>query len=311
MREVILFKTIAFLNGKGFEVTSFLGSNSCFDLIARRGSECFMVKVYSNVDSFRKEQAEELKKLSRAFSAIALIVGEKSKLFSLKQNTVYERHSLPVMNLQTFFSVFDSSIPAVHSFKGKTIVELDAEKLKEKRRELDLTLSELSKKTGLSRESLYRFEHGYSTSVETAKKLERALGAELIAEKNLIEEFLEAKPKKEKGFEFDESLKDDVLEKMHDMGLNLLELQHSPFHAVGEKNEWIVIDKGKEKQELKKKVLVLEKAKAVLNAHSLIITKKYKLERISSTPVIQEEELNSYRKINELLEEIKKRERKK
>ena len=162
-------KAISFLKSLGFEVSSFLDSNSCFDLVAKRSDLKIVIKVYSNIDGFRKEQAEELLKISNAFNAVALVLGEKTKAFTLKKGIVYERHSIPAMNYFTFVSVFDSVVPAVKFFKGKTIVELDSNELREKRNELDLTLEELAKRTGITKESLYRLEHGFKTSLETAK----------------------------------------------------------------------------------------------------------------------------------------------
>jgi len=194
-------------------------------------------------------------------------------------------------------------------FKGKTIVELEKDKLKEKRNELDLTLEELASKTGITKESLYRLEHGFNTSLETAKKLEKLLKADLIIEKNLLEDFIKIRDEKEKKEVFNEKFDDSSLEKIHSLGLDLIEFRHAPFKAFGIKKEFLLIDTGKEKTEIKKKALMLEKTKAVFDSHSLIITKKFNLEKISSTPVIEEQELDSYSKAKELMQEIKKREK--
>ncbi|MBU1120949.1 helix-turn-helix domain-containing protein, partial [Candidatus Micrarchaeota archaeon] len=206
-------------------------------------------------------------------------------------------------------SMLSSFSPYVKSFKGRGIVEINADKLRDKRKELQLSLEKLAERVGLAKESLYRFEHGASTSLETAKKLEEVLKTDLILEKNLLEEFYKSQLQKKKEL-FGEKIRDEVLEKIHGMGLDLIELSHSPFKAVGSKKEYLIIDKGKEKQELKKKALVLEKTKAVLDTHSLIITKKFDLSNIASTAVMKEEELDSYKKIQELMAEVKKRENK-
>lgn len=324
MRELVLMKAISFLKTQGFNVSTFLDSNSCFDLVANRSDLKLVVKVYSNIDGFRKEQAEELQKIAKAFEAVVLIIGEKTKAFTMKKGLVYERHSIPAMNYSTFVSIFDTVVPSVKYFKGKSIVELDSDKLREKRDNLDLTLDELAKKTGITKESLYRLEHGFSTSIETAKKLEKLLKADLIIEKNLLEDFVQIRKEKEKQtfsekFDqksdsqsiFDEKFDDSALEKIHSLGLDVIEFRHAPFKAFGTKKEFLLIDKGKEKTDLTKKALVLEKTKAVFDSHSLILTKKFNLERIASTPIMQEEELDSYSKANELMKEIKKREKKK
>ena len=304
---MLLMKAISFLKSQGFNVSTFMDSNSCFDLVANRSDLKLVVKVYSNIDGFRKEQSIELQKIANAFNAIVLLIGEKTKVFILKKGVVYERHSIPAMNYSTFVSVFDTMVPSIKFFKGKTIVELESDKLKEKRNEFDLTLEELAKKTGITKESLYRLEHGFKTSLETAKKLEKLLKADLIVERNLLEEFTKEKPEKEI---FDQKFNDVTLEKIHSLGLDVIEFNHAPFKAFGIKKEFLLIDKGNEKNELNKKALVLEKTKAVFNSHSLIITKKFSLDKIASTPIIEEEELDSYSKAKDLMKEIKKREEK-
>ncbi len=322
MRELLLMKTISFLKNSGFTVSTFFDSNSCFDLIAKREDLNLLVKVYSNIDGFRKEQAEELQKIAKAFSAVVLLIGEKTKAFEMKKGIVYERHLIPAMNYQTFVSIFDTAVPLMKYFKGKTIVELETDRLREKRREMDLTLEELAKKTGITKESLYRLEHGFKTSLETAKRLEKLLKADLILEKNLLEEFVSAQPEEKQTFFkkfdqknssgiFDKTFDDSSLEKIHSLGLDVIEFKHAPFKAFGTKKEFLLIDKGKEKKDLQKKAFALEKTKAVFDSHSLIITKKFNLQKISSTPIIEEQELDSYSKARELMSEIKKREKKK
>ena len=312
MREMLLMKAISFLKTQGFNVSTFMETNSCFDLVANRSDLKLVVKVYSNIDGFRKEQAEELEKIAKAFEAVVLIIGEKTKAFTLKKGVVYERHSIPSMTYSTFVSIFDTVVPSIKYFKGKSIVGLDSDRLREKRDDLDLTLEELAKKTGITKESLYRLEHGFSTSLETAKKLEKLLKADLILEKNLLEDFVENRKNKDKEEKvFDENFDDASLEKIHSLGLDVIEFKHAPFKAFGTKKEFLLIDKGKEKSDLTKKALVLEKTKAVFDSHSLILTKKFNLERISSTPILEEQELDSYSKANELMKEIKKREKRK
>ncbi len=311
MRELILMKAISFLKTQGFNVSTFLDTNSCFDLVAKRSDLKLVIKIYSNIDGLRKEQSEELKKIAEAFNAVVLIIGEKTKAFILKKGIVYERHLIPAMNYSTFVSVFDTVVPSVKYFKGKSIVEIDSEALKEKRKEKDFTLEELAKKTGITKESLYRLEHGFSTSLETAKKLEKLLKADLIMEKNLLEDFVSVSKENKDEKIFPEKFDDEALAKIHSLGLDVLEFRHAPFKAFGTKKEFLFIDKGKEKTEMHKKALVLEKTKAVFDSHSLILTKKFNLERISLTPVMHEEELDSYSKARELMKEIKKREKEK
>ena len=102
MRETILLRTAAILKEHGFSVESFAHSNACFDLVAKRPDLTLVLKVFNNIDALREEQAGELRKIAALFNATVLILGEKSKAFSLKKGILYERLGLVALNLQTF-----------------------------------------------------------------------------------------------------------------------------------------------------------------------------------------------------------------
>ena len=96
MRETILIKAGAMLKEHGFSVENFAHSNTCFDLVAKRPDITLVLKVFNNIDALRDEHALELRKISALFNATVLIIGEKSKAFSLKKGVLYERLGLTV-----------------------------------------------------------------------------------------------------------------------------------------------------------------------------------------------------------------------
>ena len=306
MRETILLKAIDLLERKSFHVSSFIYSNSCFDLVAKKNNFTFLIKVYSNIDSIREEQAIELFKLSAILNAKAIILGERTKVFRLKQGIVYERYSLPVMSISSFDDFLNESIPSIRFFKGRNIVELDAEKLKEKRESLNLSLQELAEKIHSTRESLYRYEQGNPAELENVQRLEKVLKISLVKEPSSFNEFFEEfKPAK---IDLNIHVDDKALEKIQELGFNLVLFEHAPFKALTNPEESLLISKASQKSELQKKSDDLESAKNVIPGHSLILTKNIKLKKISHTPLIEEEELESFSKRKDLLKELKKRE---
>ena len=307
MRETILLKAIDLLERKGFHVSSFIYSNSCFDLVAKKNNLIFLVKVYSNIDSIREEQALELAKLSSVLAAKAIILGERTKVFRLKQGIVYERYSIPVMSILSFKDFLNESIPGIRFFKGKSIVELDAEKLKEKRQTLNLSLQELAEKIHSTRESLYRYEQGFPGELENVQRLEKALKISLVKEPSFEEFFKEFK--QEKLSHYSVHIDDKALEKIKALGFSLTLFEHAPFKALTTPKESLLISKASQKSELIKKASDLESAKNIIPGHSLIVTKNIKLKKISQTPLIEEEELESFSKRKDLLKELKKREK--
>ncbi|MBN2126937.1 MAG: helix-turn-helix domain-containing protein [Candidatus Diapherotrites archaeon] len=299
MRESILLNAYEFLSLKGFEVKTF--SNNCFDLIARKENNSFIIKVLSNIDSFRAEQANELLKLSDLFNAVPLIIGEKSKAFDLKNSVVYERHGINVITMNSFTELIQENYPLTKSFKGRDSVELDYVKLRNARKNLNLSYRELAEKMNSSIESIYRYEHGANASVDAAKKLEEILNERLIKEIDVLK-----KPKTEISFESETN--DESLQKVSDLGIKMSLFHHSPFKAVTKSK--ILIQKGTGKKDLIKKAGELSKTKHLLSDNSMILTKEFSQKSIYSVPVIEEEELESLSKKKDLIELIKERQKK-
>ncbi|MBN1941004.1 MAG: helix-turn-helix domain-containing protein [Candidatus Diapherotrites archaeon] len=302
MREVLLLKTIALLKEKGFTVESFIHSNSCFDIAAKRGKLVLAIKVLNNIDSLREEQCSELKKVAVLFNAIAIIVGEKSKAFFLRDSAVYERYSANVVSFGGLANLLEENFPSSWYFKGKEIAELDSEKMRERRKELGLTLEDIANKINSTTESIYRYEKGAKISLQKAEALEDVLDAPLIKKINI----LEGQEKKQDKIG-EEDIEDSALEKIHDLGANVFVFRHAPFKASAVKKESIIIGKGTGKQGIKKKAIELVQARHVFEAGPVIIAKDFRAKKIGSVPIIEEQELNTMSRFNELKELIKER----
>lgn len=306
MRESVLLRTEALLRDSGFHVESFAHSNACFDLVAKRPDLTLVLKVFNNIDALREEHAAELRKIAALFNATVLVIGEKTKAFSLKKGVLYERLGLTALNLAELKELLDEHFPSVKYFKGKNIVELDAKRLRERRKELGLTLQELAEKIDSTVESVHRYEKGATASLNTAEKLEDALSASLVTKINLFEEQALSRGK-EKGL-FEESFEDEALGKVHDLGVKVAVFRHAPFKAYTSPGDSVIIGKAAAAQGIEKKAAELAKAKETLKAKPLIISRELKYRHIAEIPVIAEEELDSLSKFKDLMKLIKERE---
>ncbi len=303
MREVLLMKIIALFKERGFIVESFLRSHSCFDLAAKRHGLCFVLKVLNNIDALREEHALELKKLSSLFSAIPLVVGEKSKAFRLEQNSVYKRYGINVLSFRGFSELLEENLPSIRVFKGKEIVELDSEKLRQRRKEMGFTLEELAEKIDSTLESVHRYEKGANVSLGKAEALEDLLGVNLIKKIDLL------KGEEQEKNVFDSDIEDESLERIHKLGVELAVFNHAPFKATAKK-ETLIIGKGSTKIEIRKMAVELIHAKNIFASSPMILARESKQKTIGHVPVIEEEELQSMSRFNELRELIKERARK-
>ncbi|MFA4855999.1 MAG: helix-turn-helix domain-containing protein, partial [archaeon] len=246
------------------------------------------------------------RKIAALFNATVLVVGEKTKAFSLKKGVLYERLGLVSMNLASLKELLDEQFPSVKYFKGKSIVELDSKKLRERRKQLGLTLQELADKIESTVESVHRYEKGASASLNAAEKLEDALSASLVTKINLFEEQALLREKEEGLFE--ESFEDETLGKVHDLGVKVAVFRHAPFKAYTSPGDSVLIGKAVAAQGIQKKAKELSRAKEALQGQPLIISKEFKFRHVAEIPVVAEEELDSLSKFKDLMKLIKERE---
>ncbi len=300
MREEIISKTIALLRKKKFTVSTFLNTNTCFDIVARREDLTLLFKIFDNVDGVRQEQAMELKKLASLFGATTIILGSKTKAFVLKENIIYSRYGISTLSLVTLSNFLYGDVPSISFFKGKEIVEIDPNRMKELRSEKGISMKQLAEKIDSTVESVYRYEHGAKASLLTAEKIEKILEGDLVKEIDLFEsepeEFGEEEPE------------DETLLKLKSLGSKISVFSRAPFRAISSRKESILVEKAGSKTEIKKKSIELDKARKPFNSYSILISKKIPARQIGQTPVIEEEELSSLSRFRELIELIRERE---
>ena len=303
-RLEIARRAIAALGKKGFYVTTFLDSNTCFDIIARKAESTILVKVYENIDSIRKEQGEELAKLSQVLGASCIIIGGKTKVFGLAEGTVYMRYGVPAVTAGTFGRLLEGEGPAARYFKGRRVVDIDSGEMRRKRNELNLSLQELAAKVGVASETLYRFEKGSGASAETAERLEKALHTTGLTRKIGV---LEAMPGKK--IDIDEVSEERLLEKVRELGVKMALFEHAPFNAFGETERGMLISMGRGKSDIPRKAAELKKTSAATDSDSIIVTKEYKHKSVEGIPIIEEADLETINKAKELKKLILEREK--
>ncbi|HIH09546.1 MAG TPA: helix-turn-helix domain-containing protein [Candidatus Diapherotrites archaeon] len=302
-RQDIIYRTIAALRNADYRITTFLESNTCFDIIAKSGGQTLLMKIYDNIDSIRKEQGAELKKLSRVINASPIIIGERTKVFGMADDTVYLRYSIPAVSAATFERLLDDRFPKMRYFKGKQLVDIDNEAIAKKRRELELSLDELAEKLDIAAETLHRFEKGASTSLDTARRMECKLGTKLLRDVDIFD----IGPQAEK---VDDIPRERLLERLHDLGVKMALFEHAPFDAFANSEKGMFISTGKGKFDIPKKAIELAKTSAAVESGSIIVTKEYKYKSIEGVPVIGEAELGTINRFKELRKLIEEREEK-
>jgi len=171
--------------------TPLLGFGGCFDLIGKKHNLLLLIKIVLNIDSLREEQTYELRKLSLMLEGFPLIIGKRIRNnVDIEDGVVYTRYEIPAVSKNTLYGLLINHIPPlVYACRGGFKVKFDGVLLKEKRLEKNYSMGALAQEIGVSKRTIYEYEHGtVDISLETALKIEDFLDEPLTLAINLFED---------------------------------------------------------------------------------------------------------------------------
>ena len=182
-RSEILDVTEDILKKAGFQLSQRCHSRPCcFDLAAHGKKQLIFLKIHANIGNTCLNDAAELQKISGCFSAIPLIVGEKTRRKALEDDTVYTRYDVCAITTKTLEDMLLRGVnPLVEAGPGGYYIKLDGTLIRKRRQELGLSIGKLAEMVGISRRTLYGYEREMAkASVHAAYRLEWILGAPVV-----------------------------------------------------------------------------------------------------------------------------------
>jgi len=307
-RDHILREINELLANHSFE-TSHIYDRSCFDMVARKRLLLLLLKVLINIDAFTGQQAEEIKKLSSAFLASPLVVGVKSKYEYLEEDVVYERHGIPVVAPETLRNMITEEIyPEVFADRGGYFVQVDGEAIQEARERENLSLKELADKAHVSRETIYKYEHGMvRASPEIVIALESILNMKITLSVDLFK-IQEARA---------ENIKENTPKELIKLGFGIIPTNKTPFDALAtcdpnqfKKNIAMItnMEKNRNQKILQRMAVNVKDLSNVTGTDAVFILESKKpLSCIEGVPAIHNWEMNEIKNSGEFLKIIKER----
>jgi len=266
----------------------------CFDIITRK-KQTILLKVLDNVDSFQEEQANNLKILSNNIPAIAVLVGTHTRREKLKNNVIYERFEIPTITPDTLERILTNEIPLIQRNRGGYFVNVDADKLKERRHEKALTQLELAKLVGVTKKNIYEHEaKDMSMHHDIALKIEKIIGS-ITTPANININFENIENKSRTSFE--KMVSDDLSR----IGFDTDFVYKTPFNIIAKEKEFMLFSDAEENEKsIKRKVPYIEGFSKIVKKPALIITKN---ELSFNLPTIEEKELKeiSQKELKKLL----------
>lgn len=323
-RDQALLEITELLSNHGF-ATSNIYDRSCFDMVARRELILLLLKVLINVDGFSSQQAQEIKRLAKMFLASPLIVGFKSKTEPLEEDVVYERHGIPVIAPETLRNmVVDEVYPEVYADRGGYYVSIDGDVIKEVRERENLSLKDLADMAHVSRETIYKYEHGMVRAFpETAMIIESILNMKITLSIDLFK----AKEPKSDLFKSPETHSEqesdgipEVCQKepkeLIKLGFGVIPTSRTPFDAIAQANYSTErgntlltnLEKNRNKQILKKMAIKAKDLSDITQKEAVFIMEsKHRVESIEGIPAVNTCEICEMENCREFIRLLKER----
>lgn len=299
------------LESKGFRVSDpELDGFVSFDLMARRDTDRFVVKVLQNVDTFKSLNAQEILRLARITSSLAVVVGERAGNGELQRGVVYYRHHVPILSVRTFFDYVEGDVPFVYSGPGGFYVPIDGEALRLAREELGYSIGYVSNRIGTSRRSISLYENGSAATVDVFLKLEELLMEDIRKHMDMLHTYDEAVI--EHINEFSNSFIEEVFNIMMRGGYDFHSIKRSPFDAIAYETleSLLMVGLFQDLSSRTKRAVAIRNVSEIFDNIPLVISRKNTdKEQIGGCPVVTLSELKKANDAGDLVRILVKKSR--
>lgn len=161
---------------------------SCFDILARRDDEIFIIKIYKFIEGLTKENAEELKNLAACLSAYLMVLAESSKSGPLSNGVLYSRYDVAVVTYNTFKEILDEEYPILYSTRGNYCAEIERDVFLDVKVKLNLTLNDIAEILNVSKQAVYRYETQCRIPQNIVEKFSEMFGENAIKRVKFLKE---------------------------------------------------------------------------------------------------------------------------
>jgi putative transcriptional regulator len=314
-KSIMLNETKKIFKTAGFD-TSICELRCCFDIVAKGSSMTFLIIVSPNIDSIPNDYIHSMKCLCYYFRSHPLIVGSRTKSMDLLEGVVYTRDDIPALSIETLEQlIVDNAPPLVYSDRGGIYVKINGDILKKIRENMGTSISEFSKELGISKSTLYDYEHSKrGVELSTALRIEEFVDYPLIKPVDIIDNIVE------KRFSIDEKPKSAfekyVFNIFDDLGFKVHPTNKTPFDAVvnggKRKNDMVMLTgvSDMDTKNLKRRVMILHDVSRVLDRDAFfVINSRTTSKAIEGLPIVLVNEIKKIPDRDTVLEILEQRKR--
>ncbi len=299
-KSFLVSKVVNSLHKEGYEVLQTEGN---FDIVAKRDKQTLIIKVLMNIDALKEDQAMSLRAVAYFMGCQPVVISTKNNRETLDDDVVYARFDLPVMTPKLLEALtIQEDLAAVQSAKGRHTVEIDADAMRNRRKEMGLTLEGLATKVGVSKKAVYEIENQrVNPTIDTVEKLERVLTTNIQKPYRIKEAPITyLKPKGE--------TQEMVSKEFTRMGIDNTPVYSSLFENVGKEKFSIVTSISQNVDKIKKQAISLRNISAFFSSKAVFVAKKSNEKSVHGVPVVLESELPDIESSKDLRKRIEEKE---
>jgi len=313
-REELILRIRETLGKSGFFVSDPHNIRSIsFDIIARRDKELLIIKALSNIDSLSSDDAEELRILASALTGSPMVIGLHSSSGKLDGGILYSRFGIPIISEETFHEhMLEGVPPFVYAAPGGLYVRLDGETLKRIRQEKNISLGMLAEIAGVSRKAIQMYESGMGAMIEIAAKIEEYLNEPIVMPLNPFS-YTKEMARTLRTFDDFKGLNREVFEMLREIGYSVVPTIRCPFDALASEEDVLLLTGIEDNPTMTaRKARVVGNISRVTEKKSVIfVRQETSIEAIDGTPLITKDELRRADDVDDVLELILQREKRK
>ena len=229
MRKELLEKVGVLLLRKGFTVRYL--PRRWFDIVARKQGTILLVKALNDANSMSSELAAEMSRIGSVLSASPIIIAEKAGDF-LEDDVVYLRFGVYTISISTFAKSLENNLPVMMKKNSGITVSIDGNRLSEIIRSLGFSISDVSRRMGVSRQMVIRYKIEKSEiSVKKAEQMNRLFGDSIFKKVDIFSQ--RTNP--------EQIAHSRVAIKYENLGFRASDTRKAPFDIIAKGNNEIIL----------------------------------------------------------------------
>lgn len=275
------------LEQEGYAYAQCCVSGGFFDIAARRDG-MLLIKVLEDINAFAAAQASGMKNAAAMLESGCFVLGEFAGTQRLRGGVLYQRHEVDAGGVQTLGMLIEEQKIFVRKNR-REYVRLDGKRLAQAREEAGMALRELARKSGISKDTLCRYENNAGMA------LERHAGALEEIMRTSLRAAVDGMHANAVRFDF--------------YGMAAARLA-KPFELVARESEEgakIVFGAGADKRAMRAKAALCSEFSKISKADCCFMVERSKEDSIYGVPVIRKSELEESGKARQIVKLIRER----